>query len=79
MKQLLLLVMIHVLVYHQYRKDKNETLAPKKSKLIKTIVLSYEEDYLLRGMEIYAKDSLLFSWQSKSPGYNYVNYLSWIK
>ena len=79
MKQLLLLVMIHVLVYHQYRKDKKETLAPKKSKLIRTVVLPSEEDYMRRGMEIYANDSLLVSWPSKSIGYNYMNYLSWIK
>ncbi len=71
MKQLLLLVMIHVLVYHQYRKDKKESLAPKKSKLIKTTVLPPKEDYLLRGIKIYANDSLLIAWPSTSIGYNY--------
>lgn len=30
MKQLLLLAVIHLLIFHQYEKDKSEALAPKK-------------------------------------------------
>jgi hypothetical protein len=41
MKQLLLVVVIHVLIFHQYLKDKNESLAtPSKRKIVKAITPS---------------------------------------
>ena len=47
MKQLLLIAIIHLLIFHQYRKDKSEALAPKKdSKPVQAIVHTDKDLYL---------------------------------
>jgi len=79
MKPLLLIVIIHLLIFHQHRKDKNEALAPKKNKPLKTAVPSYNQNYLHQDIEIKSKDSLEFSYKSKSLNYDYVNYQYKIK
>jgi len=73
MKPLLLIVIIHLLIFHQYRKDKNEALAPKKNKPVKIAAPSFNQYYLHQGIEINGKDSLDPSYQSKSLTYDYVN------
>jgi hypothetical protein len=83
MKQLLLLAVIHLLIFHQYKKDKGEALAPKNNKslkrdaLLRTDVLLpvVKPDYLFRSIANNINDSLL----SLHPGTlssNYVNYTS---
>lgn len=75
MKQILLLAVIHLLIFHQYGKDKNEALAPKNNKPVKTGVLAGKQDYLFRDIAVSTNDSLL-SVHSESPGPNYVRYPS---
>ena len=70
MKLLLLIVAIHLLVFHQYRKDKKEDLAPKKNKPIKLDAPSYIEASLPPGIGNNTNDSLEFSYQLKSVRYN---------
>ena len=79
MKQLLLLVVIHLMVFHQYKKDKNETLALKNYKPVEITAPSYNQYYLLKGTEINGNDSSGVYNQSKPLAYDYVNYQYWIK
>lgn len=77
MKQFLLLAMIHVLIFHQYKKDKTEVLAPKKSnKPVKTTVLQAQA-HLFSGIKNTTKDSLFFFPHTTSQGPYYLNYFSW--
>ena len=61
MKQLLLVAVIHLLILHQYGKDKNEVLAPKKN--TEKISDNYKyQDYWFRGISLYTNDSLRISY-----------------
>ncbi|MGZ8558000.1 MAG: hypothetical protein ACXWWC_06705 [Chitinophagaceae bacterium] len=79
MKPLLLLVVIHLMVFHQYKKDKSETLAPKNYKPEKILTPSYNQYYLNQGTEINGNDSSGVFNQSKPVAYDYVNYMDRIK
>lgn len=71
MKQLLLLAIIHLLIFHQYSKDKKELLSPQKIVgATKTVQPASLYDFLLRGMQPPA-DSLLYAWQP-APILNYI-------
>ncbi len=48
MKQLLLLAVIHLLIFHQYKKDKSEVLAPKKDSRPAQAVVHSDNDYLFQ-------------------------------
>ncbi len=73
MRLLLLIVAIHSLIFHQYRKDKKETLAPQKYNPVKIEEPSSYQYYLRQGIEINGKDSLDFSYPSRSLTYDFVN------
>lgn len=46
MKQILLLAVIHLLIFHQYKKDKSEALAPKKYTKPVQAVIDNDNNYL---------------------------------
>ena len=79
MKQLLLLVVIHLMVFHQYKKDKNEMLSPKNYKPVKIVKPSYKQYYLHKEPEIYGNDTSGVFNHSKSLTYHYANYVYRIK
>jgi hypothetical protein len=62
MKPLLLLLVIHILILHQYQKDKNETLAPRKSNNLKAATQSQQPE-VLSPARATVTDSLVFSYQ----------------
>jgi hypothetical protein len=75
MKQLLLLAVIHLLIFHQYEKDKGEALAPKKyNKPQKTDVLPVkQQDYVFTDIANNTNDSLLSLHPESLPS-NFVSY-----
>jgi hypothetical protein len=78
MKQLLLLAVIHLLIYHQYKKDKSEVLAPKKTNnTVRPDVLPGKQEYLFSGVVGNTTDSL-HSRRSGPLRPNYVSYSSWV-
>lgn len=81
MKQLLFVAMIHLLILHQYQKDKKEALAPKKEPPAKKIIPDISQDYYwLNGIKIYPDDSLIYSAHrqfSDSYPHHYFSYTSW--
>ena len=79
MKQLLLLFVIHLMVFHQYSKDKKEELSPKNYKPVNRAEPSYNQFYLINGIEIYGIDSFRVSDQPKSLAYDFINYRYLIK
>ena len=62
MKQVLLVVVIHLLILHQYRKDRNEVLAPKKDIVEKNSAGYSHQQYPMRGIERNTTDSLRISY-----------------
>lgn len=48
MKQLLLLAVIHLLIFHQYKKDKSEALAPKKDSRPIEAIVQGDKDHRFR-------------------------------
>jgi len=81
MKQLLLLAVIHLLIFHQYKKDKSEVLASKKnSKPVEAMVIPGEKDHLSFGSMMNktneTNDSLPISVQSGSLRPIHASYLS---
>jgi hypothetical protein len=72
MKELLLLAIIHLLIFHQYSKDKKELLSPQKiGNATKAAQPASLHDFLLPGMQL-APDSLLYSWLPL-PVHNYIS------
>ena len=78
MKVLLLFLMIHLLVFHQYRKDKYEILSPKREKEVKDILPVNNQSYLFRPINMALKDSLLFSYKKVELN-NFPRYTSGVK
>lgn len=77
MKQLLLLAVIHLLIFHQYKKDKSEVLAPRKNNnTVKPDALPGKQEYLFSGVVGNTNDSLL-SRRSGSLRPDYISYSSW--
>ena len=73
MKQVLLLAMIHLLIFHQYSKDRKERLSPQKTNnVIKSSANAKRQHYILMGVEN-ANDSL-YSWQAAPVIYGSVFY-----
>ncbi len=79
MKQLLLLVVIHLMVFHQYKKDKNETLSPKNYKPVKILTPSFNQYYLHKEPENNGNDTSGVFNQSKPLTYDYASYVYWIQ
>lgn len=61
MKQMLLVVMIHLLILHQYQKDKKEVLAPKKEYSAKKSAPKNYQGTWLGIIQPYTNDSLFYS------------------
>ncbi len=74
MKVLLLIVVIHVLVFHQYMKDKNEMLAPGGSKKSERQKSSYDDNYLSRRVSNNITDTIPEADPPKSYGYYFGSY-----
>lgn len=73
MKQVLLLAMIHLLIFHQYSKDKKERLSPQKTgNEIKSNANAKRQNYMLTAFQN-ANDSL-FSWHAAPIVYGSVIY-----
>jgi hypothetical protein len=73
MKQVLLLAIIHLLIFHQYSKDKKERLSPQQpKKQTDRNVIPVKQKYLMMGVKDY-NDSL-FYWHSSPALYTYYVY-----
>ncbi len=78
MKQLLCVVVIHLLILHQYKKDKSEALAPKKMP-VRSLTPVTDPGSWLTGNKSTKKDSLFYTrflLQSNQP-YQHSTYLYW--
>jgi len=76
MKQILLLLTIHLLILHQYQKDKKEQKFFKTTKSAAVIKKEQKDNLntLLQDLEVNKNDSLFFLFVTGPNRYNFTDY-----